>query len=88
METKEAGLKPLLLGPLLEFIFLARMQHDLVRVTGRHAHMPFAPIIGNRIRQDSPRGIERHRAYGARLRIERYIPSVNGKRRNICWTHF
>lgn len=60
---------PLLLLAL-DFVVLACVQHDLVRVAGGHARMALGPVVRDGIREDRARAVERRARDGTGHRLE------------------
>ena len=63
--------------PLLDFLVLASVQHDLVRMSGGHARVSFGPVVRNCVSEDVAGSVESSRSDRTGRRVESYLPWEN-----------
>lgn len=59
--------------PLLDFLILASMQHDLVRMSGSHARVAFRPVVRYGIGEDVAASVETSCSDWAGRWVEGYL---------------
>ena len=66
--ARRAGLPLLRLA--LDLVVLARVEHELVGVAGRHARVALGPVVRDGVREDRPGAVERRAGHRARGGLE------------------